>query len=76
MLTYYLLANVSAWTLTSDERRSPQWLAGLGVGLCALLAITLPLTAVAGGAALLTTGSLIWLTMHRPSKTNPPTHSA
>jgi APA family basic amino acid/polyamine antiporter len=61
VLTYYALANASAWTLTPDERRWPRWLAALGVALCTLLALTLPLTAVAGGALLLATGTLAWL---------------
>ncbi len=61
VLTYYGLANASAWTLTSEQRRWPRWLAGLGGALCVLLAITLPLASVLGGAALLATGSLTWL---------------
>jgi basic amino acid/polyamine antiporter, APA family len=65
VLTYYGLANASAFTLTADQRRWPKWLAGLGVGLCALLALTLPLIAVIGGLILLTTGSLAWLISRR-----------
>jgi basic amino acid/polyamine antiporter, APA family len=61
VLTYYALANASAWRLTGDERRWPRWLAGLGLGLCILLAVTLPPAAVVGGLALLTAGSLAWL---------------
>ena len=61
VLTYYLLANASAWTLTTEERRWPRWLAGLGVALCAVLALTLPTVAVVGGLILLATGSLVWL---------------
>jgi APA family basic amino acid/polyamine antiporter len=60
VLTYYALANASAWTLAPHERRWPRWLAGLGVALCALLALTLPLTAVVGGTLLLATGTLAW----------------
>jgi basic amino acid/polyamine antiporter, APA family len=65
VLTYYALANASAWTLPSDERRWPRWLAGLGVALCVLLAFTLPLVAVVGGVVLLSLGSLLWLVAHR-----------
>jgi basic amino acid/polyamine antiporter, APA family len=61
VLTYYALANASAWRLSAAERRWPRWLAGLGVVLCIVLAATLPLVAVAGGAVLLATGSLAWL---------------
>lgn len=32
VLTYYGLANASAWTLTGTQRRWPRWLAGPGVG--------------------------------------------
>ncbi|MBW3620276.1 MAG: APC family permease [Actinobacteria bacterium] len=60
VLTYYGLANASAWTLAAGERRWPRWLAGLGVGLCALLAVTLPPAAVGGGAAVLGAGSVVW----------------
>jgi basic amino acid/polyamine antiporter, APA family len=61
VLTYYALANASAWRLTASERRWPRWLAGLGVGLCVVLALTLPLVAVAGGVVLLASGSLVWM---------------
>jgi basic amino acid/polyamine antiporter, APA family len=60
VLTYYALANASAWTLSPDDRRWPRWLAALGVVLCAVLAFTLPLVAVVGGLALLVVGSLVW----------------
>jgi basic amino acid/polyamine antiporter, APA family len=65
VLTYYALANASAWTLTGSERRWPRWLAGLGVGLCVLLAVMLPPVAVVGGATLLVTGSVVWYLTRR-----------
>jgi basic amino acid/polyamine antiporter, APA family len=61
VLTYYALANASAWTLRGAERRWPRWLAGLGVALCVLLAFTLPAVAVVGGLVLLAVGSAVWL---------------
>ncbi len=61
VLTYYALANASAWTLSRGERRWPRWLSGLGVALCAVLAFTLPMVAVVGGTILLTVGSLGWV---------------
>ena len=61
VLTYYALANASAWTLSADERRWPRWLAGLGIGLCVVLAVTLPSASVVGGAVLLLVGSAVWL---------------
>jgi len=60
VLTYYALANASAWTLTGEQRRWPRWLAGLGVVSCVVLALTLPSAAVAGGIILLAAGSLLW----------------
>jgi basic amino acid/polyamine antiporter, APA family len=73
VLTYYALANASAWTLSDGERRWPRWLAGLGVGLCVLLAFTLPLVAVVGGLVLLAVGSLTWLATrhHREARQQP-----
>lgn len=65
VLTYYALANASAWTLTDMQRRWPRWLAGLGVMLCVGLAFTLPLVATAGGLVLLAVGSLGWLLTRR-----------
>ncbi len=65
VLTYYGLANASAWTLAAGERRWPRWLSGLGVALCALLAVTLPQVAVVGGLLLLATGSVVWLVTRR-----------
>jgi len=60
VLTYYALANTSAWTLAADERRWPRWIAGFGVAACLALAFTLPLEAVVGGLTLLAVGSLVW----------------
>lgn len=68
VLTYYGLANASAFTLTADERRWPKPLAALGVALCAVLAFTLPLIAVTGGFILLATGSLAWLVTRRANR--------
>lgn len=67
VLAYYALTNASAWTLAASERRWPRWLAGLGVGLCVLLAVTLPMTAVIGGVAVLAVGSLVWAVTRRRS---------
>ncbi len=72
VLTYYALANASAWRLTASERRWPRWLAGLGVVLCVLLAFTLPGVAVVGGLVLLAVGSLVWLATRRRRATPTP----
>ena len=65
VLTYYALTNAAAWRLSGAERRWPRWLAGLGLGLCALLAVTLPGVAVIGGLILLAVGSLGWVATQR-----------
>src|SRR4029450_2168644 len=65
VLTYYAIANASAWTLSPRERRWPSWLAGLGFIGCAILALTLPWKAVVGGGLLLIAGSVIWYATHR-----------
>ena len=59
VLTYYALANASAWTLPAEQRRWPRWLAGLGVALCVVLALTLPAEAVVGGGVLLLVGVVV-----------------
>jgi basic amino acid/polyamine antiporter, APA family len=65
ILTYYALANASAWRLTAAERRWPRWLAALGVALCAVLAFTLPPNSVIGGLILLGAGTLGWFATGR-----------
>ena len=65
VLTYYLLANASAWLLPAHERRWPRWLAGLGAALGALLALTLPLSSIVGGITLLAAGTAAWLATAR-----------
>lgn len=57
VLTYYAVANACAMTLTPDERKWPRWLAACGVVGCALLAFSLPVASVLGGAGLLLAGS-------------------
>jgi APA family basic amino acid/polyamine antiporter len=71
VLGYYAVANASAWTLPPDQRRWPRPLAGAGVIGCAGLALTLPVTSVVAGTAVLATGALIWAARHRDAE--PPT---
>lgn len=61
VLTYYAIANVSAWTLPEQQRRWPRPLAGLGVVGCVVLAFTLPSQSVVGGFVVLVVGSVVWL---------------
>jgi APA family basic amino acid/polyamine antiporter len=67
VLTYYAIANASAWTLHPDQRRWPRWVAGLGFGGCALLAGTLPRASVLGGTFVLAVGLAIHVLRSRPS---------
>jgi len=67
VLTYYGIANASAWTLPSHQRRWPRSLAAAGVVGCALLAFTLPATSVIGGVAVLAIGAAIWAVRHKRS---------
>jgi APA family basic amino acid/polyamine antiporter len=53
VLVYYAVANASAATLPPEERRWPRWLALAGCAGCAILAVNLPLPAVAAGTGLL-----------------------
>jgi APA family basic amino acid/polyamine antiporter len=57
VLTYYAITNVSAFTLRRDERRWPRALSIAGVLGCVTLALTLPLTSVVGGVAVLGLGA-------------------
>lgn len=59
VLTYYAIANASAWTLPPEQRRWPRALAAVGVVGCATLAVTLPLASVIAGAGVLAAGILI-----------------
>jgi basic amino acid/polyamine antiporter, APA family len=65
VLTYYAITNAAAWTLRPEQRRWPRWLAGLGVGGCILLAVTLPLGSVLSGLAVFVLGGSIWVIRHR-----------
>jgi APA family basic amino acid/polyamine antiporter len=58
VLTYYGIANASAWTLPPEHRRWPRALSAAGVVGCATLAVTLPAASIVGGAVVLGVGSL------------------
>ena len=60
MLTYYALTNASALRLRADEGRPPRWVAVLGLVGCVVLALTLPLASVVGGAAVALVGAAVW----------------
>ncbi|MGH8914308.1 MAG: APC family permease [Acidimicrobiia bacterium] len=67
VLTYYAIANASAFTQPQAERRWPRWLQIVGVAGCALLALSLPVGSIIGGAAVLGLGAVIWLVRRRGS---------
>ncbi|MGH9134704.1 MAG: APC family permease [Ilumatobacteraceae bacterium] len=67
VLTYYAIANASAWRLPPERRRWPRPLAAIGVAGCALLALTLPPASVLSGLAVLGIGAGIWVIRTRAS---------
>jgi APA family basic amino acid/polyamine antiporter len=56
VLVYYLIANVAAFTQPADQRRWPRALQVIGALGCAVLAASLPWTAVAGGVVVFLVG--------------------
>ena len=65
VLTYYAIANASAWTLPREQRRWPRPIAAVGVVACVVLAFTLPAASVVGGVVVLAIGAAIWLVRRR-----------
>ncbi|MFB7502894.1 APC family permease [Streptomyces broussonetiae] len=61
VLVYYAVANASAWTLTPQENRLPRAVPAVGLVGCLLLALTLPVTSVAWGAAVLALGAAAYV---------------
>jgi amino acid transporter len=64
VLVYYGIANVSAWTQPSGQRRWPRALQAFGVAGCAVLALTLPFSSILGGLTVLVAGAVVWLVRH------------
>ena len=58
VLTYYAIANASAYTQPPGKRRWPRALNVVGVFACATLVVTLPVSAVIAGTAVLAAGVL------------------
>jgi APA family basic amino acid/polyamine antiporter len=56
VLIYYAIANASAYTQAPERRRWPRALNVVGLVACATLVVTLPLSAVVAGAAVLAAG--------------------
>jgi APA family basic amino acid/polyamine antiporter len=66
VLVYYAIANASAWTLEPERRRWPRALAAAGFVGCLILAFTLPVASVIGGAVVLGTGAVVYLIRKGP----------
>jgi APA family basic amino acid/polyamine antiporter len=76
VLTYYAIANASAWTLPPERRRWPRPLAGAGVVGCIVLAFTLPISAVLAGGGVLAVGAAVYGVRHRPPRSGRTRGSA
>jgi APA family basic amino acid/polyamine antiporter len=64
VLTYYAIANASAWTQSAEWRRWPRALNAAGVVGCVTLVVTLPFSAVVAGLAMFGVG-LAWRALIR-----------
>jgi amino acid transporter len=60
VLTYYAIANASAWTLTPAEGRPARIVPIVGAAGCVILAFSLPLTSVLWGAAVIAIGAAVY----------------
>lgn len=56
VLTYYAIANCSAYTQPSEQRRWPRWLNVLGAVGCLVLVVTVPWPSALAGAGVLLLG--------------------
>lgn len=61
ILIYYSIANLSAIRLKSEERFLPAWISWLGLILCILMALSLPIQSILSGVILLVLGHLLRL---------------
>jgi APA family basic amino acid/polyamine antiporter len=65
VLTYYAIANASAFTQPGEDRRWPRWLQVVGLAGCVLLAFSLPASSVIGGGTVLAVGVVLWFLGNR-----------
>ena len=68
ILLYYLIANISALRLAAEDKLYPSWIAVLGAVSCVLLALSLRMSAVISGLALLAVGFALRYLYHRVAK--------
>ncbi|MHB1011031.1 MAG: APC family permease [Propionibacteriaceae bacterium] len=64
VLSYYAIANASAWTLTRTEGRPARIVPAVGAAGCVVLAFSLPLTSVLSGAAVIALGGAVYGLRH------------
>ncbi|WP_040773023.1 APC family permease [Nocardia pneumoniae] len=57
VLVYYLIANISAATLTPEENRPPRWIPIVGAAGCVIVGFSLPLGSVLTGLGALALGA-------------------
>lgn len=75
VLFYYVVANASAFTLDSTDRRWPKSLSVVGFAGCAALAFALPASNVIGGSVLLAGGAAVFIVRQRADRGHePPTN--
>jgi APA family basic amino acid/polyamine antiporter len=65
VLTYYAIANASAFTQPGEDRRWPRSLQVIGLAGCVLLALSLPASSVIGGGIVLAVGAVLWFLGNR-----------
>jgi APA family basic amino acid/polyamine antiporter len=70
VLTYYAIANASAWTLGEGEWRPPRAVPVVGVLGCAALALSLPWGSLLAGALVLALGAIVYWVRARRPRTN------
>lgn len=68
VLAYYAVTNASAWTLSPAEGRPARAVPVIGLLGCVVLALSLPVSSVATGAAVLTVGAILYLIQRRHSR--------
>jgi basic amino acid/polyamine antiporter, APA family len=72
VLVYYAVANASALTLRPEQRRYPHVVAGAGLLGCAVLALSLPASAVLGGSLVLAATTAVRLVVRREGRGSAP----
>uniref|UniRef100_UPI000ACC8EEA amino acid permease n=1 Tax=Nocardia lijiangensis TaxID=299618 RepID=UPI000ACC8EEA len=65
VLVYYLVANVSAGTLTAAEDRPARWIPVVGALGCVVVAVALPIASVLAGAGVLALGAALYAVTRR-----------